>query len=90
MNEKGIYGVRLNINGIWKVIYIDDYFPVCYNQPVFARPVNNAIWVMVIEKAWAKLHKSYNATIGGRIRETFKCLTGAPTEKVLTSDENFK
>ncbi|KAM3128089.1 hypothetical protein pb186bvf_019790 [Paramecium bursaria] len=90
VNEYGLYGIRLSLNGVWKVIYIDDYFPICYNQPVFAKPVNNAIWVMVIEKAWAKLYKSYQASSGGRIEEALKCLTGAPTEQLLTSDENFK
>ena len=47
---------------------------------MFAKPVNNAIWVMIIEKAWAKLYKSYQALSGGRVDEALKCLTGAPTE----------
>ena len=85
-----MYGIRLNLNGVWKVIYLDDYFPICYNQPVFAKPVNKAIWVMIIEKAWAKLYKSYQASSGGRVEEALKCLTGAPTEQLLTSDDNFK
>ena len=42
-------------------VVVDDYIPV--NQqgdPLFARPAaHRQIWVMILEKVWAKLHHSY-------------------------------
>jgi calpain-15 len=38
------------------------------------------MWVMVLEKAWAKLFKSYERTNGGMTERTVMSLTGAPYE----------
>lgn len=47
-------------------MYVDDYFPVYHNLcPVFTKAKNNAIWVMVLEKAWAKLFGSYQNSSAG-------------------------
>lgn len=47
---------------------VDDWFPVYEqnNQPVFAKPLENEVWPMVIEKVWAKLSGAYS-----RISSTF-------------------
>lgn len=73
------------MNGVWRVICVDDYFPVCYGRPAFSKSRNNAIWVMVIEKAWAKLFGSYSASAAGSMQEVMKALTGAPTEIIWTA-----
>ena len=59
-NKQGIYKVRLCKNGEWQVITIDDYFP-CRKRggPCFARGNGNELWVMLLEKAYAKLHGNY-------------------------------
>lgn len=59
INPYGIYCLKLCIDGGWKAIVVDDYIPVQYNQPAFTRGRNNEIWVMLIEKAWAKVFESY-------------------------------
>ena len=60
-NSAGIYMVYLYVNGIRTAVVIDDYIPVWpqNNQPVFAKAKNDALWVSLLEKAWAKLHGTY-------------------------------
>ena len=38
------------------------------------------MWVMLLEKAWAKVNGSYENTITGLPADALKCLTGAPVE----------
>lgn len=82
-NEWGVYCIWLNINGQWKEYAIDDYFPVNRGgAPVFARPTQgqNEIWVMLIEKAYAKAYGGYYKIGLGRAGEAFRDLTGAPSD----------
>ena len=59
---------------------IDDHFPAdaATRQPVFSRANGNEIWVLLLEKAFAKLHQSYYALVGGDASEALIDLTGAP------------
>lgn len=63
VNPIGMYAVKLCISGIWKVIYVDDFFPIIQKerriQVAFTKSRNNAIWVQILEKALAKLYGSY-------------------------------
>lgn len=66
MNPHGIYMVRILFQGILREVVVDDYIPVSpQNTPLFAKPAGGReIWVMILEKAWAKLHGSYGAIVG--------------------------
>ena len=55
----GAYGVWLFIDGRWKCVVVDDRFPVHNNKPYYSRNHLNEIWVMLIEKAYAKVFGSY-------------------------------
>jgi hypothetical protein len=57
----GFYVIKLFINGKPKFMVIDDYIPCdkSTNFPVFTQPVGNELWVMLIEKCWAKAIGSY-------------------------------
>lgn len=59
---------------------IDDYFP-CYPNggPVFSKCQGNELWVLLLEKAYAKVHGSYLALRGGYTCEALQDLTGCPT-----------
>ena len=50
-----------------KKMAIDDFVPVYKetDRPVFSKPHKNCIWVMLIEKAWAKIKGSYQNILTG-------------------------
>ncbi len=68
------------------MIEIDDYFPCkSYDNKryssYFSHPRENRIlWVLILEKAWAKVNGSYDLTVGGSTADVISCLTGAPTD----------
>ena len=48
------------VNGILTPVVVDDWIPVNLRcKPVFANTKDQEIWVMLLEKGWAKLHGSY-------------------------------
>jgi hypothetical protein len=54
-NDNGLYGVWLNCNGEWKHVLIDDYFPCKNGEPVFSSSKGLILWVILMEKAYAKV-----------------------------------
>lgn len=70
----------------WYYVIIDDKLPVFSNncKPVFAhcRDVSE-LWVPFVEKAYAKLHGSYDALIGGYIDGGLRDLTGLVAEEIV-------
>jgi len=79
-NEQGVYELNLSKNGEWCRVVVDDYFP-CYPNggPMFSRSNGNELWVLLLEKAYAKLHGGYKAIAGGLPFEAMMDLTGCPT-----------
>lgn len=75
----GMYEVRFCKNGLWQTIHVDDYFP-CFpgSGPIFSRSHGNELWVLLAEKAYAKLHHSYLAIQSGLSVDALTDLTGAP------------
>ena len=57
----GFYVLKFYINGRRKYIVIDDLIPCnkIMKSPLFTKPIGNEIWVLLIEKAWAKIHGEY-------------------------------
>jgi hypothetical protein len=82
INQNGCYTMRLCINGQFKNVTVDDQFP--YDQvqkkPAFSKSKENELWVLLLEKAWAKVNSCYENTITGYASEAFRFLTGAPVE----------
>ena len=82
-----IYFVKLNINGKWKEILIDKYFPIIKKEDKdrsefsFGSSFQKELWVSLFEKAWAKINGCYaNIGCGGYCGEAFDVLTDAYTE----------
>lgn len=80
-NRAGIYQLNYYINGRKTSIVVDDYLPVMKGttQLAFARSNQNELWVSLLEKGWAKLHGSYNATVGGVPDFAANHLSGVPS-----------
>ena len=79
------YGCYYRINGIWKLVLVDDYIP-CYGtwgkNFAFTSAHGNELWVILLEKAWAKLNGCYARVIGGEAHEIFLMITNAYSEKI--------
>ena len=79
-NEEGLYRIKIFKNGEAHEVIVDDYFPCFPNgQPIFSRSHGNELWVLLLEKAYAKLHGCYKNLIGGNPYEAMMDLTGCPT-----------
>ena len=94
VNEKcGVYCVKICHEGLWRAVFVDDYFP-CYSKtqgPCFSKSKKgeNELWVLILEKAWAKLYSNYERIEAGLTREVLRDLTGAPTKVVWTDEPNL-
>jgi len=89
-NPLGCYCVRMCVMGEWREIVVDDYFPCDKRtkKPVFTIGNENELWVLILEKAWAKIYGSYDNIEAGLARECLHDLTCAPTTFFLTDDKN--
>lgn len=45
--------------GKWLKIDMDDFIPYNYDIPAFSYGLQDELWVMLLEKAWAKIYTSY-------------------------------
>ena len=52
-----------------------------------ANPEGKELWVLLIEKAWAKLSGSYQNSEGGLTSETMEQFTGMPTCNITKNDD---
>ena len=55
--------------------------------PVYSRANGNELWVMLVEKAFAKLSGCYDMLRGGLAYEALMDLTGCPTTCIAIKDK---
>eukprot|EP00960_Hanusia_phi_P041268 754920-Hanusia_phi.AAC.3 len=87
--SQGIYTIRFYKNGRWKYITIDDRIPCSPSgEPLYARCKDVCeIWVMLIEKAYAKIHgRCYRNLETGAMTFALKDLTGGDPHLVNLLD----
>ena len=69
-NPEGCYGVKLFDEGRWHVVIVDDYIP-CQKYGKKLKPTgthardSSCAWILILEKAFAKLHTCYQSMVGG-------------------------
>jgi calpain-15 len=56
------------------------------NRPAFSSTKDEELWVILLEKAWAKLHKTYARTEGGLPSFATIHLLGTPAESHFHED----
>ncbi|CAG9310137.1 unnamed protein product [Blepharisma stoltei] len=90
-SDIGFYQVWFCKSGEWVRVTVDDYFP-CFpkDTPIFSRSHGNELWVLLLEKAYAKLHGSYSLLKGGWAAEGMMDLTGCPTLNLDFNNEESK
>ena len=72
------YHITLRINGEWKIIILDDYFPCdLTGNLIFSKLRNNEIWLYVLEKSFAKVFGSYMNLTNKSVVDIMSCLTNA-------------
>ena len=98
--DVGLYGVKFFMMGKWISVIVDDYFPMTNISVagrsqdwsfIFSCPKRSSrvkeIWPMVMEKAWAKLHGSFECTDAGDNHDALEYLTGGVI-KILQLSQN--
>lgn len=70
---------------------MDDFIPCMGSTqnayPCFTRAEGNELWVIMVEKAWAKVHGSYERTAWGYPSLAMRDLTGAPAFSLPVTDD---
>jgi len=90
-SQLGVYEVRLYKEGIEEIVQLDDYIP-CYplKGPVYSKANGYELWVLLLEKAFAKYNGSYATLAAGKPFEALVDLTGMPWYEFRFSDQVVK
>lgn len=75
-SPEGRYVVKLYLNGSWRAVEVDDYFPVDDHGSLIGAYSNKGkMWVSLIEKAYLKAHGGYDFDGSNSSRDLY-VLTG--------------
>lgn len=87
-DPRGVYAVAICIDGIWEEVVLDDLVPCnrSSNKPAFNNTKNDELWVILMEKAWAKVYGGYYNVAAGLAREALRDLTGASAKTFFTQE----
>jgi len=86
----GLYGVRLFKDGEWIYEILDDFLPMdSHNQPACSKAACGGEvedWLALLEKAYAKIHGSYEAIAFGSEAEALEDILGMGSNKINMSE----
>ena len=79
-NENGLYQIKLCLGGEWITVVLDDYFPcIPMSTPLVTTSQSNELWILILEKALAKVYDCYYNLTCMNISDFFLTLTGCPS-----------
>ena len=80
-NEECYYEIIMFLDGEWQVVFVDDYFPWSdeIDNFCYAQSHGDELWVMILEKAWAKVNGGYALINGGLVKDPLIAFTGFPS-----------
>jgi hypothetical protein len=83
--------IKLYLQGVPRHILLDEYIPVNEdNEPAFINPSIDYFWILLIEKAIAKVNRSYTNSLRSFSSELIQILTEAPLFKYSHKDNELK
>ncbi len=83
--KAGFCGFTFFINGEWKHVTVDTYIPCNTETEAILSNVGsskNSIWLCLLQKAYAKIHRSYEALNDVSVKNTLVDLTGGISKKI--------
>ena len=84
----GLFAVALCLNGVWEEVILDDQAPCTEGGDLaFNTSKTKELWVVLLEKAWAKVHGGYLNIEAGLTREALRDLTGASAKTYFTKKD---
>jgi hypothetical protein len=88
--DVGMYEFRFWKGGKWITVVVDDYVPiVAQGQLIVAKSSDpQELWVTLLEKAYAKLHGSYQCLHGGNTGYALADFTGGAVESIAMNTES--
>ena len=79
-NENGLYQIKLCVGGEWTTVIVDDYFPcIPMSSPLVTASQSNELWILILEKALAKVYDCYYNLTCLNLSDFFLTLTGCPS-----------
>ncbi|XP_050684047.1 calpain-C [Leptidea sinapis] len=83
----GIFRFRIWWCGKWMEVLVDDRLPTVHGRLAFMHcSESEQLWPALLEKAYAKMHGSYEALKYGNLHDGLVDLTGGITETIALSD----
>ena len=84
-----MYGIIMCKNGMRQLVVVDNYVPTKDGTLAYSRTNGKEMWVIMLEKAWAKIHGSYERIEWGDTQTAVRDLTGAPGETYDLKDKEM-
>ncbi|XP_074601219.1 calpain C isoform X2 [Brevipalpus obovatus] len=85
----GLFRFRIWFHDTWEEVLVDDRLPCVNDKLVFIQSRSDAFWAALLEKAYAKLHGSYEALKYGSSIEGLSDLTGGVNESISLGEDSI-